>query len=296
MFKKIVIIFVMLFSFTLWTNVYALQEDINVDWEAEKQDWWILSDYDKDWYNKTTWYNRDWYDRNWYNKDWTHIDWDINVDWEAEKQDWWILSDYNKDWYNKTTWYNRDWYDKNWFNQDWYDKDWYDKDWYDEDGDDREDNWVVDWSEASLYDKDWYNKKTWENRDWLTKSQVQEIVNQELNEQANPWLKTLGSSETMDALLWITDNNVLGSTKASSNTWWFSVLSSLAVWFKNSLTGLVQILAIWAFLFVWIRLAMARWNPEEFKKALMHMIYVILWIFIITIAWAAVVLVAWINI
>ena len=116
------------------------------------------------------------------------------------------------------------------------------------------------------------------------------------NIAANPWLKSLGSDETMNALLWITDNNVVASTAWSSETWWFSVLSGLTVWFKDSLTGLVQILAVWAFLFVWIRLAMARWNPEEFKKALMHMIYVILWIFIITIAWAAVVLVAWINI
>ena len=127
----------------------------------------------------------------------------------------------------------------------------------------------------------------------MTEAMVEET---KANIAANPWLKSLGSSETMDALLWITDNNVVASTAWSSETWWFSVLSGLTVWFKDSLTGLVQILAVWAFLFVWIRLAMARWNPEEFKKALMHMIYVILWIFIITIAWAAVVLVAWINI
>lgn len=116
------------------------------------------------------------------------------------------------------------------------------------------------------------------------------------NEKANPWLKTLGSDTTMNALLWITDNNVIDWTKASSKDWWFTVLSQLTVWFKNNLSWFVQILSVWAFLFVWIRLALARWNPEEFKKALMHMIYVILWIFIIAIAWAAVVLVAWINI
>jgi hypothetical protein len=116
------------------------------------------------------------------------------------------------------------------------------------------------------------------------------------NIAANPWLKILGSDTTMNALLWITDNNVLDSTSSSSDTGWFSVVTGLAAWFKDNLNSLVQILSVWAFLFVWIRLAMARWNPEEFKKALLHMIYVILWIFIITVAWAAVVLVAWINI
>jgi len=287
----------MLFSFTLWTNVYALQEDINVDWEAEKQDWWILSDYDKDWYNKTTWYNRDWYDRKWYNEYWTHIDWDINVDWEAEKQDWWILSDYNKDWYNKTTWYNRDWYDKNWFNQDWYDKDWYDKDWYDTDWDDREDNWVIDGSEESLYTKDWYSKKTWENRNGLSRNETQKLNDKVNNEAANPGLKRIAKwdESLMKSLLWYTeDNNILELD--SKDKWGFSILSSFTVWLKNSISSLVMLISIGAFLYVWIRLGMARWNPEEFKKALVQLVYIIVGIFIITIAWAVVYLVAWLNI
>ena len=114
-------------------------------------------------------------------------------------------------------------------------------------------------------------------------------------EKANPWLKEIGSDSTMNALLWITDSKLIWSASAWSKDWWFTILSNLTVWLKDSLTWLMQLIAVWAFLFVWIRLAMARWNPEEFKKALQHMIYVIVWIFIVSIAWAAVVLVAGIN-
>lgn len=103
---------------------------------------------------------------------------------------------------------------------------------------------------------------------------------------------TVWDKSTMNALLDITwENNIV----ESENTDWFDMLTSLIIWFKNSLTWLMQLIAVWAFLFVWIRIAVARWNPEEFKKALKHMIYVIVWIFIVSIAWALVALVAWIN-
>lgn len=103
---------------------------------------------------------------------------------------------------------------------------------------------------------------------------------------------TVWDKSTMNALLDITwENNIV----ESENTDWFDMLTDLIKWFKNSLTWLMQLIAVWAFLFVWIRIAVARWNPEEFKKALKHMIYVIVWIFIVSIAWALVALVAWIN-
>ncbi len=103
---------------------------------------------------------------------------------------------------------------------------------------------------------------------------------------------TVWDKSTMNALLDITwENNIV----ESENTDWFDMLTDLIIWFKNSLTWLMQLIAVWAFLFVWIRIAVARWNPEEFKKALKHMIYVIVWIFIVSIAWALVALVAWIN-
>ncbi|MCD5385224.1 pilin [Candidatus Gracilibacteria bacterium] len=103
---------------------------------------------------------------------------------------------------------------------------------------------------------------------------------------------TVGDKSTMNALLDITgENNIV----ESENTDGFDMLTDLIIWFKNSLTGLMQLIAVGAFLFVGIRIAVARGNPEEFKKALKHMIYVIVGIFIVSIAWALVALVAGIN-
>lgn len=53
-----------------------------------------------------------------------------------------------------------------------------------------------------------------------------------------------------------------------------------------------MVLAIWVFIFIGIRFASARWNPEEFKKAWMQLVYAILWIFFIFMAWWLVKIVA----
>lgn len=67
-------------------------------------------------------------------------------------------------------------------------------------------------------------------------------------------------------------------------------------WVRDSIDTLLPITAIGVFLFVGIRLGLARWNPEEFKKSWMQFIYAIVGIFVVSFAWAAVKLVAGINI
>lgn len=107
---------------------------------------------------------------------------------------------------------------------------------------------------------------------------------------ANAATREVWNGTIRDVLLWITDNDVLPSD------WdWLSMLDNIFIWIKDSLTWLIVLIAVWAFLFIWIRLAMARWNPEEFKKAINQLIYAIVWIFIVAFAWAAVTLVAWLN-
>lgn len=92
-------------------------------------------------------------------------------------------------------------------------------------------------------------------------------------------------------LLNVSNDNIVADNQDNG----LSVLSSITIWIKNSLSSLVMIIAVWVFLVLWARLAMARWNPEEFKKAVLQLVYAIVWIFIVAIAWAAVTLVAWIN-
>jgi len=80
--------------------------------------------------------------------------------------------------------------------------------------------------------------------------------------------------------------------------WWDSweQVDNFLAWIRDSIDTLLPITAIWVFLFVGIRLGIARWNPEEFKKAWIQFIYAIVGIFVVSFAWAWVKLVQGINI
>jgi hypothetical protein len=54
---------------------------------------------------------------------------------------------------------------------------------------------------------------------------------------------------------------------------------------KSEFMAIVSIFAIWVFIFIGFKFVMARWNPEEFKKAMSHLIYAVIWVFFIFIAW-----------
>lgn len=93
---------------------------------------------------------------------------------------------------------------------------------------------------------------------------------------------------------WLTDisNDNILNDKSSD---WLSILGSIFVWVKDSLSSLIMLIAVAVFLYIWAKLAIARWNPEEFKKAMLQLIYAVIWIFVVAIAWATVTLVAGIN-
>lgn len=78
--------------------------------------------------------------------------------------------------------------------------------------------------------------------------------------------------------------------------WWWSttssILSPLFVWLKTEVMMIVTILVIAAFIYIGIKMSTARWNPEEFKKAWLHLVYIIIWVFVIFMAWWAVKLVS----
>ena len=86
-------------------------------------------------------------------------------------------------------------------------------------------------------------------------------------------------------------NTILNAYKED----WFNMLDSIFWFIKDKLFWFLMILSIWAFLYVWARLIIARWNPEEFKKAMLHFVYIVIWLFVITAAWALVKLVSWLN-
>jgi len=61
---------------------------------------------------------------------------------------------------------------------------------------------------------------------------------------------------------------------------------------RDSIFDLLALIAIAVFIFIGARLVIARWNPEEFKKAIMQFIYAIVWLAIVAISWVAVKLVS----
>lgn len=82
---------------------------------------------------------------------------------------------------------------------------------------------------------------------------------------------------------------------SSDNSDWFNLLDNIFKYIKDSIFWFLAVIAIWAFLYVWAKLVVARWNPEEFKKAILSFVYIVVWLFIISVAWAVVKLVSWLN-
>lgn len=107
-------------------------------------------------------------------------------------------------------------------------------------------------------------------------------------------VSALSSEELKDSIIPPTWNGVLSSnTDAQSGE---AFLDAILAFIRDSVFAVFAILAIGVFLFIGWRLIMARWNPEEFKKALQSFIYAAVWIFIVAASWAIVRLVAGIDI
>ena len=97
---------------------------------------------------------------------------------------------------------------------------------------------------------------------------------------------------------WDIENSIIpnNTTNTILNQYeWKDFLFSILEYVKDSIFWLLALITITIFIFIWARLIMARWNPEEFKKALMHFIYAIVWLAVIAISWVAVKLVSSLN-
>ncbi|USN58045.1 MAG: hypothetical protein H6767_06965 [Candidatus Peribacteria bacterium] len=74
------------------------------------------------------------------------------------------------------------------------------------------------------------------------------------------------------------------------------MLDQVFAYARDSIFGLLSLVAIAAFIYIGFRLISARGNPEEFKKVMLHLIYAGIGLFVISFAYAAVRLIAGINI
>lgn len=114
-------------------------------------------------------------------------------------------------------------------------------------------------------------------------------VKDKLDIKVNNWKNSNSDNSIKNKLIWSIDNN-LPLDK------WNTKLESFFKFLKNQIYNIVFILSIFMIVWIWVRMAIARGNPDEFKKAWMHLIYIIVWIFIVFAAWWIVNLFANLNI
>ncbi len=99
------------------------------------------------------------------------------------------------------------------------------------------------------------------------------------------------SSNVKEGLLDGSSSNI--SNNADIADWdWITALQAIFSWLKTELMAVVSVVAIAVFIFIGIKIATAKWNPEEFKKAWLHFVYAIIGIFIVFVAYWAVVLIS----
>ncbi|MFK7780617.1 MAG: hypothetical protein QM490_05810 [Candidatus Gracilibacteria bacterium] len=105
--------------------------------------------------------------------------------------------------------------------------------------------------------------------------------------------RDVGNTDIKNTLLDFTDgdDNIVKSDSEDG----LEVTAYIFKWIKNSMTSLIMLISVGVFLFIGIKLTLARGKPEEFKAAMMQMVYAIIGILLVSLAWAAVVLVAGIN-
>lgn len=94
----------------------------------------------------------------------------------------------------------------------------------------------------------------------------------------------------------LNDNQTSGTTAVfTESDDGLSGFNRVLEFITQSLSTFLFVIAVGMFLFIGIRLVAARWNPEEFSKAIKSFIYAIVGIFIVSAAWAIVRIVAWFS-
>ena len=81
----------------------------------------------------------------------------------------------------------------------------------------------------------------------------------------------------------------------SSDVGGTNTIEGLLGFARNSLFEVLMVIGIAMALYFWARLAMARWNQEEFKKVAISFVYVGIGIFIVSVSWAVVRIISGIN-
>lgn len=78
-----------------------------------------------------------------------------------------------------------------------------------------------------------------------------------------------------------------------SGTWF---LDGIAEYVKDSIFGILVLIVVGMFIYIWFKMIISRGKPEAFGEAMKSLTYVIVGMFVVSIAWLAVRLISGINI
>lgn len=104
------------------------------------------------------------------------------------------------------------------------------------------------------------------------------------------WLLGIGSEWTVSDNY---NNPVPSSAKTALVT---TSVDGVLKWVVDTLFWILVVVAIWAILYLWIRLVLARWNQEELTKVTKNFIYIVLGLALISWAYAIITFVTKISI
>jgi len=96
-------------------------------------------------------------------------------------------------------------------------------------------------------------------------------------------------------------NDIIPATESinwqvdTSVSWWLSLIDSFLAFIKDSIFWILALIAIWLFIYIGWKLIKANWNPEELKKAFLHLVHIIIGLFVVAAAFAIIKIVAGLN-
>ncbi len=120
---------------------------------------------------------------------------------------------------------------------------------------------------------------------------VQSEINNFADKVSSAWSNSSSSNSNMKNQMIPNWNTIMG--ESSEINWnWTSIIMIVLTEFKNIIFGLLATISIWVFIYLGYKLVIAQWKPDEFKKAMMWLVYAIVWLAIVPLAWAMVKLIS----
>ncbi len=125
---------------------------------------------------------------------------------------------------------------------------------------------------------------------WFSASYFPNEASASLRIEINKGSDWGSSSKIKSWIIKSIDSEVPETVKGNTSLWRFFAL------IRKNILNIVLIISVVMLVRIGIRMASARWNPDEFKKAWLHFVYLILWIFLVFASWWIVNIVTKLNI